>query len=231
MPISRPGNDAGSTDLRVRLVAILARALAGAPEVLELPADRARPAVQLFHGAFLPLVWRAELTAQVHRFARQGGLTPFMVLLAAFDMLLSRITGHDDIVVGVPMAHRTHTELEPLIGCFVNTLPVRTRLHDDPTGHTLLARVKETCLAAYATRICRSNCWWMRCNPRDHSAMRRSFRCSLRGRARPPLTLAASPRRNGASIAAPANPTSRLRSKTATPASVEASNTTAISRL
>jgi fengycin family lipopeptide synthetase B len=135
---------------RERLLAYWREQMAGAPAVLELPADRPRPATQSFRGGFYQMALPPPLTGRLHRLARQEGATLFMLLLAAFQTMLARITGQTDIVVGAPMAHRTHTALEPLIGCFVNTLPLRTRLDNNPTARSLLAQVKETCLAAHA---------------------------------------------------------------------------------
>src|SRR4029079_98795 len=97
--------------------------LAGTPSTLELPADRPRPAVQTFHGARhrrpLPRACAQALKALS---AQEGG-TLFMALLAAFEVLLARYTNQRDIVVGVPIANRSHPEIESLIGFFVNMLP------------------------------------------------------------------------------------------------------------
>ena len=81
---------------------------------------------------------------------QREGATLFMTLLAAFQMLLSRYSGQDDIVVGTPIANRTHAETEGLIGFFVNTLALRGDLSGDPSFRELLGRVRETALGAYA---------------------------------------------------------------------------------
>ena len=91
-----------------------------------------------------------ELTGQLKALSRKEGVTLFMTLLAAFQTLLYRYTGQEDIVVGSPIANRNRTEIEGLIGFFVNTLVLRTRLSGDPTFKELLAGVKETTLGAYA---------------------------------------------------------------------------------
>ncbi|MGZ3457554.1 MAG: amino acid adenylation domain-containing protein, partial [Archangium sp.] len=135
--------------LEVRL-SYWSQQLQGAPRTLELPTDRPRPAVRRYSGASLPVRLSLELTEVVRTLARREGVTPFMVLLAAWQTLLSRYSGQDDISVGSPIAGRGRTELEGLIGFFVNTLVLRTRLGGDPTFRELLARVKETTLGAYA---------------------------------------------------------------------------------
>ena len=124
--------------------------LAGAPAALALPTDRARPAVQSYRGAGHGFALSPELGAGLHDLARSAGATLFMVLLAAYQVLLSRWSGQKDIVVGTPIAGRTHREIEGLIGFFVNTLALRTELSGDPSFRELVGRVKETALGAYA---------------------------------------------------------------------------------
>ncbi|MDE3105744.1 MAG: amino acid adenylation domain-containing protein, partial [Acidobacteriota bacterium] len=124
--------------------------LAGIPASLEIPTDRPRPAVQTFNGHSLHFRLSAELTQQVKQCSQAESVTPFMLLLAVFQLLLARYTGQQDIVVGTPIANRTRPELEGIIGLFANTLTLRTRLEGDPTLRELLARVRETALAAYA---------------------------------------------------------------------------------
>jgi len=124
--------------------------LSGAPAALELPSDRQRPAVQSYRGAHHGFALPAELTASLNELARGAGATLFMVLLAAFKVVLGRWSGQEDIVVGSPIAGRTHRELEGLIGFFVNTLALRTELGGDPSFKELLQRVRETALGAYA---------------------------------------------------------------------------------
>jgi amino acid adenylation domain-containing protein len=124
--------------------------LAGAPPALELPTDRPRPAVQRFRGAQLPFRWPADLSAGLVRLGYRRGVTPFMLLLAGFATLLHRWSGQEDLVVGSPVANRTRSEVEGLIGFFVNTLALRAELSGDPGFGELLGRLRETTLAAYA---------------------------------------------------------------------------------
>ncbi|HSK75447.1 MAG TPA: amino acid adenylation domain-containing protein, partial [Thermoanaerobaculia bacterium] len=123
--------------------------LEGAPAALDFPTDHPRPAVQTFHGASRSATLPAGLSAAVRAFCRREGVTLFMLMLAAFDVLLARASGQDDILVGTPIANRNRAETEGLIGFFVNTLVLRTRLSGAPTFRELLRRVRETALAAY----------------------------------------------------------------------------------
>ncbi|HEV7514943.1 MAG TPA: amino acid adenylation domain-containing protein, partial [Thermoanaerobaculia bacterium] len=124
--------------------------LAGAPAVLDLPTDRPRPAVQGFRGGSLPFRLPAAVTASLERLCRRQGVTPFMALLAGFATLLRRWSGQDDLVVGSPVANRTHRETEGLIGFFVNSLALRADLAGEPAFAELLGRVREQALGAYA---------------------------------------------------------------------------------
>jgi amino acid adenylation domain-containing protein len=132
------------------LLAYWRERLAGAPAVLALPADRARPAMQSYRGALHTFSLPAELSRRIRALALREGATPFMVLLAGFKALLARLTGQRDIVVGTPIANRTQLELEGLIGFFVNTLALRIKLDGDLSFRDLIARVRETTLAAFA---------------------------------------------------------------------------------
>ncbi|HEX8273248.1 MAG TPA: condensation domain-containing protein, partial [Longimicrobiaceae bacterium] len=124
--------------------------LAGAPALLELPTDRPRPAARARRpGAQLRFSVDAELAAALRDLGRAEGATLFMTVLAAFQLLLARLTGEEDVVVGTPVAGRTRPELEPLVGFFVNTLALRADLSGDPAFRELLGRVRETTLGAY----------------------------------------------------------------------------------
>ncbi|MBL0696563.1 non-ribosomal peptide synthase/polyketide synthase, partial [Comamonas sp. JC664] len=123
--------------------------LTGAPPILELPTDRPRPAVQTYRGASLPFSIPQSLVSRVHALAQRHGATPFMVLLASWQLMLSRYSGQDDISVGSPIAGRTRSELEGLIGFFVNTLVLRARIDSGASFLQLLAQVKQTTLGAY----------------------------------------------------------------------------------
>lgn len=123
-----------------------------APPVLELPGDRPRPPVQSYRGAILQRTIPAELYETVKRFSRQEGTTAFMTFLSAYQTLLSRYSGQEDIVVGVGNANRPRREIEPLIGFFVNTLPLRVDLSGNPTFRDFLAQVKTSTLDSYANQ-------------------------------------------------------------------------------
>src|SRR6185312_3136046 len=124
------------------------RPLGGEVPWLELPTDRPRPAVQSYRGSQRGFRLTDELTAAVKLLSRREGVTLFMTLLAAFQVLLYRYSGQDDILVGTAIAGRTHKETEPLLGCFVNTLVLRTDLSGNPRFSQLLRRVREVSLSA-----------------------------------------------------------------------------------
>ncbi|HVG08475.1 MAG TPA: non-ribosomal peptide synthase/polyketide synthase [Thermoanaerobaculia bacterium] len=123
--------------------------LAEAPPELELPLDRVRPAVQAHRGRSAHADLPPALTARLRELTLHEGGSPFMIFLAAFQLLLSRLSGQDDVVVGSPSAGRSRGEIEGLIGMFLNTLVLRTSLSGDPTFRELLGRVKEVVLGAY----------------------------------------------------------------------------------
>ncbi len=125
------------------------RQLAGAPAGLDLPTDFPRPAVQTFAGATRTATLPAELAARLQAVCRSQGVTPFMLLLAGFDVLLSRYSGQEDVLVGSAVANRNRMETEGLIGFFVNTLVCRAQLGAAATFRELLAQVRESALAAY----------------------------------------------------------------------------------
>ncbi|HYR08135.1 MAG TPA: amino acid adenylation domain-containing protein, partial [Longimicrobium sp.] len=124
--------------------------LADAPALLELPTDRSRPPVESHRGAVEGVVISSELTAEVNALARREGATLFMVLLAALDVVLGRLAGQEDVVVGTPIAGRTRAETDRMVGLFLNSLALRTDLSGDPSFRELLGRVRETTLSAYA---------------------------------------------------------------------------------
>jgi amino acid adenylation domain-containing protein len=124
------------------------RRLAGVPP-LELPTDRPRPPVRSTRGAMHPLALSLELSEAVRAFSRREGITPFMTLLAAFQVLLGRWSGQDDFAVGSPVANRTRLQTEQLIGFFVNMLALRADLSGNPTVRELLTRVCEVALEAF----------------------------------------------------------------------------------
>ncbi len=124
--------------------------LAGAPAVLTLPTDRPRPPAPSHRGARIAFSLPSSSAGALRALALEQRATPFMALLAAFGLLLSRWSGQDDVVVGTPVAGRTRRETEGLIGLFVNTLAIRTDVGGDPTFRALLGRVREATLGAYA---------------------------------------------------------------------------------
>ncbi|MEO6829556.1 MAG: condensation domain-containing protein, partial [Acidobacteriaceae bacterium] len=122
--------------------------LAGSPPVLEFPADHRRTA-EMSAGARSKLALPSELIRGLEQLSQAHGVTLFMTLVAAFNTLLARYTGQDDIVIGSPSANRNRAELHPLIGFFVNNLVLRTDLSGNPSFVELLARVREVTLRAY----------------------------------------------------------------------------------
>ncbi|MFJ8912673.1 amino acid adenylation domain-containing protein [Amycolatopsis sp. NPDC102389] len=124
--------------------------LAGLSPLLTLPTDRPRPPVAAWSGGHVRYTLSAGLTATLRRVAGETGATPFMVLLAGWQVLLGRLAGADDVAVGVPESGRHHPDVESTVGCFVNTLVLRTDLGGDPTVRELLGRVRETVLGAFA---------------------------------------------------------------------------------
>ncbi|WP_282082578.1 non-ribosomal peptide synthetase [Streptomyces tendae] len=124
--------------------------LAGAPEVMSLPFDRPRGNGPAREGGGVPFTVPAETYSALQEYSRQRGVTLFMTLLAAFDVLLARLTGDAELVVGTPASGRTRAELEQLVGLFTNMLALRTRVGDDPAFGDLLSRVRETALDGYA---------------------------------------------------------------------------------
>ncbi|HEV7516254.1 MAG TPA: amino acid adenylation domain-containing protein, partial [Thermoanaerobaculia bacterium] len=133
-----------------REIAYWRQRLDGLAPLLALPTDRPRPAVQSFRGAAQSLVLASALVRSLRELGRQGGVTFFMLLLAAFAELLRRYTGQADVAVGSPSAGRSQPGLLGLFGLFVNLLVLRVDLGGDPVFPELLGRVRETALAAYA---------------------------------------------------------------------------------
>jgi amino acid adenylation domain-containing protein len=137
-------------DVHAQQVTFWTEHLADAPLVLDLPTDRPRPPLLSTRGATRMRTLPAELAEAVRRFSQQEGATPFMTLLAAFQVLLARHAGQEVLLVGTPVANRNRVELEGLVGFFVNTLVLRGDLRGDPTFRELLARTREDSLQAFA---------------------------------------------------------------------------------
>jgi amino acid adenylation domain-containing protein len=126
------------------------RQLRRAPQVLELPADFPRPAVQTFRGDAQPFYLSREATLRLKLLSQEAGASLFMTLFAGFSVLLQRYTGEEKFLVGSPIANRNQDAIEPLVGFFVNTLVLRADLSGDPEFPELLRRVRQTTLDAYA---------------------------------------------------------------------------------
>jgi amino acid adenylation domain-containing protein len=124
--------------------------LAGLPPLLALPTDRPRPPVADWSGGHVRYTLPPDLAATIRRVAGELGATPFMVILACWQVLLGRLASTDDVAVGVPESGRHHPDAESTVGCFVNTLVLRTDLAGDPTVRELVTRVRETLLGAFA---------------------------------------------------------------------------------
>ena len=124
--------------------------LAGAPPLLELPTDYARPPVQTGRGSTIFFEMSADLTQKLNTLSTLSQATLFMTVVAAFVAVFSRHSGQDSVVVGTLIANRNRTEIESLIGFFVNTLVLRINLSGDPTLEELLRRVRDVTLGAYA---------------------------------------------------------------------------------
>jgi amino acid adenylation domain-containing protein len=132
-----------------KLTTYWATELADCQPILALPTDRPRPVAQTFRGAKEPLEISASLAGALKELAREEGATEFMVLLAALQVLLRRYTGQEDLIVGSPVAVYNRFQLEPMVGLWVNTVPMRLNIAGDPTFRTVLRYVRDHALAAY----------------------------------------------------------------------------------
>ncbi|CAN3130011.1 non-ribosomal peptide synthase/polyketide synthase [Mycobacterium sp. smrl_JER01] len=143
------GDLADSDSLIAAQLAYWQDALAGMPEQLQLPTDRPYPAVADYRGATIDIAWPVSLQQRVRAVARAHNATEFMVIQAAFAVLLSKISSSSDVAVGFPIAGRNDAALQELVGFFVNTLVLRVDLTGDPTLMDVLAQVRRRSLAAY----------------------------------------------------------------------------------
>jgi natural product biosynthesis luciferase-like monooxygenase protein len=135
-----------------KLINYWKKQMTGAPALLELPTDHARPPLQSHQGACVAVRLPAELVANLKKVSAQHRVTFFMTLLAGFKVVLHRYTGQHDIVVGSPLAGRDSAETEDLVGFFINTVLMRTDLSGDPTVKELLIRVRDMSLGAFEHR-------------------------------------------------------------------------------
>lgn len=126
--------------------------LADAPQLLELPTDRPRPAVQTYKGGRIGFGIQPGLASEINELARRHDATPFMTFLAAFQALLHRLSAQQTVLVGTPIANRSRVELEPLLGLFANTLVMRADFDPDLSFSGLLAQVRERALGAYSNQ-------------------------------------------------------------------------------
>jgi hypothetical protein len=132
-----------------RLVEHWREELRGAPQLLPLPLDGQRHSPQRHEGRHHPVSIEGNLAADIVAFGRSVGATPYMTLLSAFGVLLYRITGQDDVVVGSPIANRVRPELERLVGFFSNTVALRLQLSGNPSFRDVVQRTRATSLRAY----------------------------------------------------------------------------------
>jgi len=141
-----------SGELMQKQLAYWKERLTGLRPVLNLPTDRPRPPVQTSQGSVRGFTISQQTCERLKALSQANGATLFMILMAAFKVLLSRLSGETDIAIGTPIANRTQNELEGLIGFFVNTLVLRTDLAGDPTFVELLARERDVALGAYGNQ-------------------------------------------------------------------------------
>ena len=126
--------------------------LTGAPRLLALPTDRVRPSIQTYQGDSISLPLPADLLAQLRHLNSQTGTTLFMTLLSTFKLLMARLSGQNDILVGIPIAGRNRYEIEKVIGFFINSLALRTCLSPEESYRELLEKVRNSTLDAYANQ-------------------------------------------------------------------------------
>ncbi len=144
------GEEDDAASLMSRQMEFWRKALAGAPEELQLPADRARPLSASYRGAIVPLAFDADLHHGLQRVARECGASLFIVLEAGLAAMFSRLGAGEDIPIGTVVAGRSEQAVEDLVGFFVNTLVMRTDVSGDPDFMNLVIRVREFALEAYA---------------------------------------------------------------------------------
>ena len=128
------------------------QALKGAPPILEIPTDYPRPSEPGYQGNWIAISMSQAVSSAVKELARKSNCTPFMLTFAAFALLLNRYSSADDLVIGTPISGRSKTELEKLVGFFLNTLPLRVDLSGNPSFIDLLQQIRTTALAAYSNQ-------------------------------------------------------------------------------
>ena len=170
------GEEDDPESVLARQLSFWRRALAGAPEELNLPAERPRPALASYRGGTVPVRVEAALHRGLLELAQANGASLFMVLQAGLAALLSRLGAGEDIPIGSPVAGRGERALEALIGFFVNTLVLRTDVSGNPSFRALIGRVPAFDLEAMATRTCPLSEWSRRSSPTVRSRATRCFR-------------------------------------------------------
>ncbi|MHC9538717.1 MAG: non-ribosomal peptide synthase/polyketide synthase [Vulcanimicrobiota bacterium] len=136
-------------DVLERQLSYWKKHLEGVPALLTLPCDRPRPNVQSYRAGTVTCEIESDLLDRIRSLGSAHGATLFMTLLSAFSLLMHRYSGQDDIVIGSPVANRTRSELESLIGFFVNTLPIRSVITGDPSSSQYLEETRDRCIEAF----------------------------------------------------------------------------------
>ena len=150
--------------------------LAGAPALLELPGDHARPAQQDYSGGFSPVRAGRELTRGLKELSQRHGATLYMTLLAGWAALLGRLSGQEEVVIGTPVANRGRVEIEKLIGFFVNTLALRVDVSGAQTGGGAAgAGRRSSAVGRRRIRTFRLSRWW---RSLGRSGVCRTLHCS-----------------------------------------------------
>ncbi len=153
--------------------------LTALPPALELPTDRPRPARPSGQGGAHRFQIPTDVVARVRQLAHEEGTSLFTLMLATYQVWLHRYTGQDDLIVGTPVAHRDRTELQSLLGFFLNTLPIRTQLDATQSFRDVLRVCGRRCWQVWNTATCRLNRWWNWPRRTERPASRRSTRsCS-----------------------------------------------------
>ena len=150
--------------------------LKGAPQLLNVPTDRARPATQSYIGSHIEVVLEKTLTRGLKELSRRHGTTLFMTVLAGWAALLSRLSGQEEVVIGTPVANRVRTEVENLIGFFVNTLAIRVDVSGNPSTVQLLERVRQQVWRRRGIKTSLLSKWWRSSSPSARSHTVRSSR-------------------------------------------------------
>ena len=159
--------------------------LDGMPQILNLPMDRDRPSMPTFRGASLQTGISGNLLTSLKQLAQQEGVTLFMLLLAAYSILLSRYSGDEQVIIGAPVANRPQKNCENVVGFFVNTIIFRTDLSGDPSFRAYLQRIKDITLGAYANQDLPFELLVSQLRPNRHAAINPLFQVMLAHQAVP----------------------------------------------